>query len=617
VGKLTGGLGRVAAINQLRHLEKLAGEHSAITSRLEELQAKAKLQCPRCRVELRRPAMEAHLWQEHRLVLDGRLRVRDPWNLIEEWLDACKEQRDPELLARCGVVANKLDPDAGPTRLARLALARGVADAATRRAMLEEAREQHAACCPSCYALVSLPREGPAVFVNLRPGRLSAHGYEVELDERGLQPCLEVRTPAGLVHQGRPPGRSWTYPGLAVLAAAALVLIALLLALFWPIHLGSPVRPVVIILALAAGAFAAIRLVGRANRPTAQPMLDFTWKFLVPSLHAERFDPADSAFLAGLARLHSRVGLAGVDLDELKRVMRLTEQAVGKKNGPPGDLAALSRLWIEMEADEGADPVPFVVSLVARTFDGKLPLVFAQHLLTEWATPWWTAGNLARLRILLCDRAFEAGFEVQNLVDAGENAPALGTVLGTSHPRALAALRLLWSMRPTRPWDRLGEALTAFELAEDSDRADVLADHGDLLLWYQDPSCSVVAESGRDRMGPATIQLTTAGVWLQDILFPIPPRVFEVRLKSVGCEMKLGNQFFRSPVDLEPLSRLLERWFRYTFHEFLPQVDRVLTWQSPDRAALLRAWGAVPCPECGRYLLARAGEVGIALKDRS
>jgi hypothetical protein len=70
-------------------------------------------------------------------------------------------------------------------------------------------------------------------------------------------------------------------------------------------------------------------------------------------------------------------------------------------------------------------------------------------------------------------------------------------------------------------------------------------------------------------------------------------------------------------VDLEPLSRLLERWFRYAFHEFLPQVDRVLTWQPPDRAALLRSWGAVPCPECGKHLLARAGEVGIALKERA
>ena len=31
-----------------------------------------------------------------------------------------------------------------------------------------------------------------------------------------------------------------------------------------------------------------------------------------------------------------------------------------------------------------------------------------------------------------------------------------------------------------------------------------------------------------------------------------------------------------------------------------------------DCAAILRAWGAIPCPECKRYLLPRVGEVGIA-----
>jgi hypothetical protein len=153
---------------------------------------------------------------------------------------------------------------------------------------------------------------------------------------------------------------------------------------------------------------------------------------------------------------------------------------------------------------------------------------------------------------------------------------------------------------------------TAFELAADPAHTDVLAAHSDLLLWYQDPSLPVVADSGRAKLGPATLQFTPLGVWVQDIVFPIPPRVFEVRLRAVGCEMRMGEQVFRSPSDLDPFSRLVERWFRYAFHEFVPQIDQVLTWQAPDRAAHLRAWGAVPCPECGRYLLARVGEVGIS-----
>jgi hypothetical protein len=620
VGKLTAGLGKAASLRQLRRLAKRTGRHPAITTRLETLQAKARLVCSRCGVELHRPRMEQHLWHEHRLILDG-LRTRDPWNLIEEWLDACKAPgalaaTRAELLARCQVVAAKIDPDGGPARLTRLALARGLADPAARAALLDEAREEHAACCPFCGALVPVPREVPPLFVNLRPGRLSAGGYEVELDERGLKPRLVVRTPTEIVHDGLPPERSWTYYGASILVSAPLVVIAVLFAVLWPDRLGSPIRGVLALLALAGAAFVVVRLLAAVHLPSSTPVLELAWRFLVPRLHAGGFQPADSAFLAGLARLHARVGLAGIDLEVLRPLMKLTEQAMSKAAIPAGHLAALCRLWIEEEVAQGADPVPLVAAQVARTFEGKLPLAFAQHLLAEWATEWWAAANLARLRILLCDAAFEAGFEVQGLLDAGENAPALGAVLRTGHPRALAALRLLWSQRPTRPWDRLGEVQTAFELAHDPANAAVLADRLDLLLWWQDPQCMLVADNGRARLGPATVRLTTAGVWLQDILFPIPPRVVEVRLRSAGSHLILGNELFRSPVDLDPLSRRMERWFRFAFHEFLPQIDNVLKWQSPDRSALLRAWGAVPCPECSHHLLPRVGEIGIALSEQ-
>jgi hypothetical protein len=59
----------------------------------------------------------------------------------------------------------------------------------------------------------------------------------------------------------------------------------------------------------------------------------------------------------------------------------------------------------------------------------------------------------------------------------------------------------------------------------------------------------------------------------------------------------------------------MEQWFRYAFHEFLPRLPEVRGWQPPDRTTLLRAWGAVPCPECRRYLLARPGELGTRVED--
>jgi len=125
----------------------------------------------------------------------------------------------------------------------------------------------------------------------------------------------------------------------------------------------------------------------------------------------------------------------------------------------------------------------------------------------------------------------------------------------------------------------------------------------------------VLSTDGGGRMGPTQIQLTPDGVLLQGVLFRAPPRVFELKHKTLSYELLLGEKVFRSSDDLDALSLRMERWFRWVFHEFVPQVDRVADWRSPDRAAILRAWGAVPCPECGRFLLPRVGEVGLALDE--
>jgi hypothetical protein len=204
---------------------------------------------------------------------------------------------------------------------------------------------------------------------------------------------------------------------------------------------------------------------------------------------------------------------------------------------------------------------------------------------------------------------------VCNLVDAGQTAPALGTVLDTKDPRDLAALRLLWSLRPTRPWDRCGPAETVYELADEPEYAEMLGDNPDLLLRQEDERCRLVADGTGDSMGPVEMLFRVSGIWLQGCRFTEPPRVVEVISKSLADELVMGPYHFRSHDHLDDLARCMERWFRYAFHEFLPSLPRVQTWQSPDREAILRAWGAVPCPECQRYLLARAGEVGIALDE--
>ena len=81
--------------------------------------------CPRCPVRLPRVEFVKHLWLEHRLVLDGH-EVREPWQLIEEWGHEYSRSGDPELLARCRALADRLDADQGRLRVERSLLAHGV-----------------------------------------------------------------------------------------------------------------------------------------------------------------------------------------------------------------------------------------------------------------------------------------------------------------------------------------------------------------------------------------------------------------------------------------------------------------------------------------------------------
>ena len=124
-----------------------------------------------------------------------------------------------------------------------------------------------------------------------------------------------------------------------------------------------------------------------------------------------------------------------------------------------------------------------------------------------------------------------------------------------------------------------------------------------------------MAEAGRDKLAPVEVFLCARGVVLQEVLFTQTPANIEVINKSIGYDLILGEQRFRSTDDLDGLARRMERWFRYWFNEFLPMTINVVNWKPPDRAALMQAWGATPCPHCGKHLLARVGEVGVALDE--
>lgn len=598
---LVGGRGKAKSIERLRLFEQYAGPHPVIDELCEKLEGRLRMSCPRCGIELRRPKMVKHLWREHRLVLDGR-RVREPWSLIEEWVDEYRERRESKLLDRCRKLVQRLDADEGTRRFHRLLLTRGVADDEARRDLTEEAAEKHAACCPWCFELVPVPREVPPLRLNLYHGRLSAGGYRVEVSEKGLLTFLEIVTPEKRIYRGSERGQLLTQRGAMFSFVAPLVFLALLWA-FGVLDFGiPPLLPVLAILFLALVVHLVTHWQWRPSVPAAVRARSYAWTMLVPRLHGDGYSLEDSAFLAGLALLSGGDGYEPLRTSLMPDVVKRTENALEMALAPPGHLAALRRLMVEDAVARGADPVPLVVDLLARCFEGHISLRFAEHLLAGWESIWWTPGNKVRLRVLLCDRAFEAGFEVRNLLDAGQNAPALGRVFGTENVANLAALRLLWSLRPTRPWDRCGDPLTVFDLAADPKRTELLGLVPDLLLWQTEGDW-LVAASGETDPKPAHIYFCLRGIVLQGVLFTDRPRVVEVNARGRYNDLVIGEQRFRSSGPLDMLALRMERWFRYAFSEFLTALPQVEKWRAPDRQAILRAWGAVTCPQCHHQLL--------------
>jgi hypothetical protein len=601
INALTARCDRQRAIDRLRRLQRLVGVAPAVVARGAQLENALRLRCPRCKVQLQRPAMAWHLWSEHSLVLDGR-HVRKPWRLIKDWVQRYRRKGHDGWLVRARALAQQLDPEQGLIQVSRLLLIKGVDNDEARRLLYAEAAHHHASLCPHCYALVPAPKEIIPRPLNQSHGRLSLADYCVEVSEQDWVPRLRIETPDGLLYDGREPGRWLTPKGTLFALAGTLVAVALGVAAMLGL-IGVPARPPVFgLLGLAWLVYLGVRLNERLRPASFDRAADYAWFVLSPRLHAPRFSLEDSGFLAGLAMCSVGRGQPDLRVPNLKRVLDLTEKAVAEAAAPLSHLAALYRLAAADAAALGRDPVPLVAAQIGRCFLGKLPITYAQWLLEEWEGSWWTGGNLARLRVLLCDRAFEAGLEVLDLLEAGHAAPALGDVLEISNTDALAQLRLLWSLRPRRPWDRCGEAVSAFELARDPEQGRrLLSRYPDLLL--------------ADQSFPAVF-LCGDGVIFQDITFTAFPRVVETRARRdfdrVQYEMILGEHRLPFARDPGPWVGRLDRWFRFHFHDFLPQVTGVYAWQTPRDTRPMLFQEPVPCPECRRRLLLRVGNVGLS-----
>lgn len=609
---LVSGLGKERSIQRLRRLERRVGKAPAIDALCEKLEDQLRMSCPRCGEQLRRPEMIRHLWEAHRAVLVGR-KVKEPWPLVEEWIDAWKAGGPAQLLANCRNLAQHLEPEQGLHKVNRLILARGKDDPEARQFLGEAAEEQHASLCPRCFALMPMPRGDKPWALMRRGGRLSSRGYLVDISEQGMRTRLEVRTPARLVYLGTEPTYAWTFRGAVYALAGPFVLLALACAIGTVQWANSPLSPVLFLLGVAALVYGVVHW-EMDRRPTpAQRVLHHAWNILAPRLHEDGFQRDDASFLAALADLVEETGDPPIRKPVLPSLLEVTQEAVGRGEGEPFQLAAL---WLRQIADvvnEGGNPEDEVARLLGQCFEGHLPLSFGDQLLEGWRKDWRTQGTETRLRILLCDRGFESGFEVRQLLDAGQTAPALGELLRVSKVEELASLRLLWSLRPSRPWERFGPVLTAFDLAADPTHEPRLTVLPDVLFYQTDPDWPLERDDDEVE-SPFRIVVRASGLMIQGELFTEAPGSVRVKGRLEGSDLFVGAKRFHSEDDLTVLGDRVEQWIWYYFTQFRPKLSEVAKWKAPDKAALWRAWGAMTCPECGDVVLPRLGNLAVPVE---
>jgi hypothetical protein len=116
---------RFQAIELLRQAEERTGKLRAIDSACRAIRERIRFRCPRCSLVLTAPHMARHLWEEHRLILDGQ-RCREPWTMVRELLDDYRADRNPEHLRRALEISRQADPVQGGQRFAGAAREKGV-----------------------------------------------------------------------------------------------------------------------------------------------------------------------------------------------------------------------------------------------------------------------------------------------------------------------------------------------------------------------------------------------------------------------------------------------------------------------------------------------------------
>lgn len=587
------------ALSRLRRLAALMPPPEPLSRALTELDPRVTAPCPRCGARLESDELVKHLWEKHQLLLENG-RVREPWDVIGQWVGDFNRTSNEDFLDRAIELAQALDPAEGISRVHRLILLGGSDDEEAHALLRAEAAEKNGTLCPHCYALVPLPTRAEPTPVVVASGRVDGDGFRVELSDGYAVNWLRADAPDVPIYVGPEPGNALTRRGAVLLVLAPLTLAAIAFAVLPPLLGTPPVASVAGVLFAGLIAYLGVQAAWAHSRPPADRALKHAWTLLVPRLLQREVRRESAAFLAGLAVASRGRGDTEARQDQVRgAIAHLKQSPVGVPFVTP-----LGVLGIADLGDE-ADDLPAIADEIGASFIGTLPLDHAESLVKELRGDPAARTRRVRLRVLMLARAFAAHLEAEDLRMIGQVCPGLGAAYASEDRDGLARLRLLWLYRPRRLWQRIGSATAVFDLARYPKLAEnYLKQRPDLLLFQ--------ASGGTD--GAAPILVCEEGVVYRESVITEPNPTIRVRAKSVvrggGWEVTIEDRVYKFREDPSLLVRRLKAWSLFLFKEFLPRARLLTRRRSPQGDRLLRQ-KVVGCPECRKTFLGLAGEIGL------
>lgn len=599
---LMAGLSPLRGLERLRQLEHHLEKSRGLDALIERRERRVKLDCPRCGVRLRRMEMVRHLWFEHGMLLE-RGKVRGAERQVAELVEEYTKSHDTSALDRAALLtdppalrawAADSDPSAEDTAL-----------------LLNQAEGRQAGLCPGCFS--ELPEAVPPLPppLTLSRGRIAGDGYVVEVGGAEWFRTLTVASPTAVFRSGPDRGQLLGPRGAASLAAGVVALATIATA-----ALISPtvVNPLTLVFRAVLGAALLYGVVYFFRKPLLPPTeraINAAWTVLARRvLRKASGSAAVTRFLTRLCRTSfgrgdpvERAGVLGQIVDKAA--------AVSNDSVPDLELlAAASVLQVDDAARHGRDRVAGIAGVAAAGFRDERLFEFAEYVTSCFLDrkPGPEAGELGRLRTLLLAAAFDAGIKPRLLVDLWAVAPNLRRAMAVEPLHRLGLLYGLWSIRPSRQWERVAPADAVFDLCRVAPNISgrLLVAFPDLLLHHRpDPAVE-------EELGPVLV--CCRGVVVGGMMASDPDSRIEVVKGGMfggGYELLYGPHRLRlSRRPPQDFVETVRAWLRFRATALLPYIDSYLTPASPAVVDRVLAPFSLRCRRCGVISAVAVGKVG-------